>query len=479
MLPQFWSCHRSPSFLFVVLLAAALGMTACGSSSSSNNNQTPPPPVTKNSTVQINIGDSPCDRVVAFVTNITSMMLNNSDGTSASVISSSTPFEIMRLADTMQPMNVLTIPQGTYTGASITMASMSATYMDPTSHSILQKTIAGPITTNVSFGQNMILGSTPMVLSFDMDMANSINIDGSGNVTLTPTFQTFMNNVDTASGADPENGMMEHLVGSVASTSGNNFGMSMMQSAQPLSFTTNSGTQFVNMGGMGIMSNGVLVMVDAMLQADGTILAQKVQWGMGNGGVMSDGIVANVTGAPPTQIGLVVQNGSGQGLMSSFFSNNVTINVGGSTVYGMNTDDMDMSNLPFTPTFDPSHIYPGERIRCFSSSGMGSGGMGGMGGGGMMGTLTASECDLAQQGFRGTVSNYSSSGGQATFTMTLASDCYFAVMTGASTVTVYQQPDTELYGLTSIANGQSVEVRGLMFNDSGTYRMVARRILTP
>lgn len=455
-------------------------MTACGGGSSSNNSQTPPPPVTKNSTVQINIGDSPCDRVMAFATNITSMMLNNSDGTSALIISSSTPFEIMRLAGTMQPMNVLAIPQGTYTGAAITMASMSLTYMDPLSHSILQETIAGPITTNVSFSQNMILGSTPMVLSFDIDMANSINIDGSGNITLTPTFHTFMNNVGSGSGADPENGMMEHLVGSVSSASGNNFGMSMMQSAQALSFTTNSGTQFVNMTGMGMMSNGVLVMVDAMLQADGTILAQKVQWGMGNGGAMSDGIVATVTGTPPTQIGLVVQNGSGQGMMSSFFSNNVTINVGSSTTYGMNTDDMDMSNLPFTPTFGASHIYPGERIRCFSSSGMGSGGgMGGMGGGGMMGTLTASECDLAEQGFRGTVSNYSSSGGQATFTLTLASDCYFAVMRGASTVTVYQQLGTELYGLTNIANGQSVEVRGLMFNDNGAFRMVARRILNP
>jgi hypothetical protein len=478
VLPQFSNRHRFGSVLFVALLAAALGMTACGGSSS-NNSQVPPPPVAKNSTVQINIGDSPSDRVMAFATNITSMMLNNSDGTSASVISSSTPFEIMRLAGTMQPMNVLTIPQGTYTGASITMSSMSLTYMDPVSHSILQKTIAGPITSNVSFSQNMVLGSTPMVLSFDMDMANTINIDGSGNVTLNATFQTFMNNVGSGGAADPENGMMEHLVGSVASTSGNNFGMSMMQSAQALSFTTNSGTQFVNMGGMGMMSNGLLVMVDAMLQADGTILAQKVQWDMGNGGAMSDGIVANVTGAPPTQIGLVVQNGSGQGMMPSFFSNNVTVNVGGITVYGMNADDIDMTNLPFTPTFDASHIYPGERMRCFSSSGMGSGGMGGMGGGGMMGTLTASECDLAEQGFRGTVSNYSSSGGQATFTMTLASDCYFAVMTGASTVTVYQQPGTELYGLMNITNGQSVEVRGLMFNDSGAYRMVARRILNP
>jgi hypothetical protein len=199
---------------------------------------------------------------------------------------------------------------------------------------------------------------------------------------------------------------------------------------------------------------------------------------MGNGGVMGDGIVGTVTGTPATQIGMVVQNGSGQGMMSSFLSNNATVNLTGSTSYQIDTDDMDMSNLPFNPTFDADHMYSGERVRCISNSGMGPGG-GGMGGGGMMGTMNASECDLVQQGFSGTVSNYSSSGGQATFTLTLTPDCYFAIMAGTNTITVYQQPGTELYGLTSIANGQTVEIRGLMFDDSGVFRMVASRIKNP
>ena len=43
-----------------------------------------------------------------------------------------------------------------------------------------------------------------------------------------------------------------------------------------MTFTTNTSTQFQNMSGMGMMSNGVLVMVDAMLQADGSIQAQKL-----------------------------------------------------------------------------------------------------------------------------------------------------------------------------------------------------------
>ena len=47
-------------------------------------------------------------------------------------------------------------------------------------------------------------------------------------------------------------------------------------------------------------------------------------------------------------------------------------------------------------------------------------GGGGMGGGMMGGTITASEIELEQQGLSGTVSSYSSTGSQATFTLSVA-----------------------------------------------------------
>jgi hypothetical protein len=76
---------------------------------------------------------------------------------------------------------------------------------------------------------------------------------------------------------------MEHMIGTVASTSGNSFGCSMMQSAQPLTFTTVTNTIFQNISGMGTMSNSALVMVDGMLQSDGSVQADKVEWFMAIG----------------------------------------------------------------------------------------------------------------------------------------------------------------------------------------------------
>jgi hypothetical protein len=63
--------------------------------------------------------------------------------------------------------------------------------------------------------------------------------------------------------------------------------------------------------------------------------------------------------------------------------------------------------------------------------------------------------------------------------LTIAADSFFAIMTGANTLTVYQQPETQLVGLTSVSNGQTVEVRGMIFNDNGAFRIIASRIVNP
>ena len=99
----------------------------------------------------------------------------------------------------------------------------------------------------------------------------------------------------------------------------------------------------------------------------------------------------------------------------------------------------------------------------------------GMMGGGMMGgdTINASEIRLVEQGLRGTVSNYTANGSQATCTLNLAPDSAFATITGTSIVTVYQQGGTQLWGLSSMVNGSQIEVRGLLFADAGGYKLVA------
>jgi hypothetical protein len=46
-------------------------------------------------------------------------------------------------------------------------------------------------------------------------------------------------------------------------------------------------------------------------------------------------------------------------------------------------------------------------------------------------------------------------------------------------ITVFQQTGTRMSGISSISNGSTVHVRGLIFLDAGTYKLVASRIMGP
>lgn len=371
----------------------------------------------------------------------------------------------------MQPVAIPKLQQGTYTQMSVTIASATVNYIDPTTHANVQKTITRPFTVNVGLNPAMIVGSSAMVMNLDMDVAHSMNIDASGNVSMTPAFRAFAN-IASATAPDPEHGMMVHLIGSVSGTSGSTFTMTTLQGMQ-MSFTTGSGTQFQGMGGVGSMGNGMLLKIDSSLQPDGNMNANYVQQMMSSGGLMAMGIVGSFTGSPATQLNLTPMDGVGNGMMSSLLGNGMTANVSSSTAYTIDTVDADMHNLPFTPVFEATHIYAGQMISTLSASGMMSGGM--MGGA----TQTAAAGQLECRGFNGTVANYNASSGAGTFTLTLATESAFTSLTRATSLTVFQQAGTQFRDLTAISNTMNLRVRRLLFYDAGVYKQVATKITAP
>jgi hypothetical protein len=460
-----------------VITLSLLLLIGCGGSTSSSPSSPNPNPQPSTTALQVNLGDAPSDRLVAVSMTLGSMTLTNSSGGSVTVVSSSTPVEMMHLMGTVEPISLMNVPQGTYSGASISISSAGVMYMDPSTMQLVQKSVSGPMTATINFSPSLAFGTSPMVLNLDMNMASSVSIDNSGNVTMTPTMTASMNPGGTGNSQDPENGGMEHMTGTVMSSSGNSFTMSMMQSSQNISVTTASNTQFEGMGGMGGMSNGMIVMVDATMQSDGTFMAQKVQSVMSmSGGSMADGLVTSLSGSPVTQLTIGTMDVTGSGMMGSDLAGTMTVNVSPTAAFNIDSDAVDMSNLPFTPVFDSSTVFKGQRVEAVSSTGMmQGGGMGGMMGGG---TINTSEIDLEQQGLSGTVSAYTGTG-PGTFTLTLPSDSAFATLTGSNTVTVFQQAATQLRGISGVTDGITVHVRGLLFFDAGAYKLVASRIMAP
>jgi hypothetical protein len=422
------------------------------------------------------MGDSPADWMLAFSMNISSMSLTGSNG-SATVVSSSIPMEMMHLMGIMQPIAMVSAPQGTYTGASITISSATVMYMDPTTKVPVQATISGPMTGNIAFTSPITVGSTPMVMGFDLDLGSSVTMGSNGNLTMNPVFHVTSGTQGTGNPMDPANGGIQQMMGSISSVSGNSFVMTSMQTAQNFTFATNSSTVFSGTS-MSSMANGMLVVVDASLQSDGSLLCTRIQSMMNSGGVMGGGMITAVTGSPATSLTMVMQNGAGTGMMSSDFADGVSISLSGDTSYQVDEDNMDMAGLPFTPGFDQNHIYVGQSVMPISSSGMMNGGMGGgmMGGSSMAGTITASEVELEPQGLSGTAGVAVSSGATTSFTMNLPSGCAFTTLTGATSVTIFQQPQTTVVGSSPIASGSSMHAFGLLFFDSGHWKMVASRI---
>ncbi len=471
MSTQFTRSIVCTSLFFSVLLLFGCG----GGTSSSLRSPNPQPSTTA---LQVNIGDGPSDQLVAVSMTIGSMTLSNTAGGSVPVVSSPTTVEMMHRMGTTEPISLRSVAQGTYSGATMTISSALVTYMSPVTGQMVQKNVPGPMTATMSFSPSLTVSSSPMVLNLDMDMAASVSIDAAGNVTMTPAVTASVNAGGSGNGHDPEDGGMQHMAGTIQSISGSAFTLSMMQTSQNISVAINSGTQFQGMGGMGGMSNGMIVMVDAGMQPDGSFMAQNVESMMlTSGGTMANGFVTSLTGNPATQLTLVAHDGAGSGMTNSDLASAITVNVSSAATFNMDSDDVDMSNLPFTPVFEGSTIFKGQRILAVSSSGMMSGGgMGGMMGGG---TVNASAINLEQQGLRGMVSAYSASGSQATFTLTVPSDSVFATLTGSTTLMAFQQPGTELLGLTAVGKGGAVRVRGLIFLDAGTYKLVASRIMGP
>lgn len=463
-------------FFLVVSIAAAL-LSACGGGGG-DSVPTPvnPQPAGASTAVQINLGDAPADRLLAVGMTVQSVTLTKTSGGPVPVLSAPRQVELMHLMGTVAPLALASVPQGTYSGATMTFSEAKVTHVDAVTGQIAQRTAAGPMTAHVAFSPPLSVGTTPTVINFDMDMAATVAIDANGNVAVTPMLRAHSNPA-VAGSRHPEDGGVHGLIGMVGGVQGNGFNLATTQGLTGIPMTTHSGTHFSGVAGTHMMIGNMLVAVDGKPQADGSWLASHVESRMGAGGSMAAGVITGVSGSPPTQLTLVMHDGAGNGMQVADLAGTTTVNVAAGTTYSIDADDIDLSGLPFTPRFDRGALSKGQRIRAWSGSAMthdGHGMGGGMQGGG---TVAATTIELQPQGLRGTVSAYASSGAPATFTLTLPADSAFARLTGAKTVTVHQQANTQLRGLTSITNGSIVLVRGMLFLDGGAFRLVAGRIV--
>jgi hypothetical protein len=462
-----------------ILLSGAIALAilffaGCGGSNSGGSNNNPPPPGT--TTTQFRIGDGPADRVISFQVSVGPITATGPSGT-VTILSTARRVELTHMAGTTEPLAIMGLTQGSYSGANLTVGNAEATWIGG-SDGLMHKLQSNTSTSlSLTFSPAVTVTSTSAVFQIELIAQNLLSFDAGGDVsgfllTNSAGYSFSAASVGTPGQQHPEDGLMEDTRGMVTSVSGTSFTLTMGMSGTSLTFTTDANTQFGNgISNVAGMLNQI-VKVQGGTISDGTLYAAEVDGIEDQNGMEMEGMVSQVSpGAPAaaTQVNMYAHDGMGGGMMDTMLGGQFSVDVS-TAGYKINGGNMGSISL----TFNAGTMVRGQRIEVESNAGMG------MGGGGMMGSITAQTVTLEKQSISGVVTNYTSTGtGTATFDITLPVDSYLTLLNpGKLTVHVIQQQETDVHNLTTgIFNSLIVHVRGLLFYDPVTgFTMVARRV---
>jgi len=436
-------------FLFTLFsVVFALLLTGCGGGSKTTTT------IAGAGNMTINTGDAVNDQIAKLELTISSITLTgvSPTATTANLLSKSAEVEFTHQAGTVEPLTLANVPQGTYNGATLTVSNPEVVVINGTTPTKVPATLSSG-TINVTFS-NITVGSSPMFITFDLDLANSITLNGTPitSATVNPKFNVTSATTPPAGNEeneDHDNGELEDIHGTVKSISAPNF--TITTKSTDITFATDSNTRFKD--GITQLSDlkvGDIVEVDGITKSDGTKLATKVEREGGENGQEVEGLISALDN-PLTKITVVHQ------MDSSGTSNSpvtVDISVNSSTVYSVRTDKLNIT----APAFDATHIGKGQRIEADSN--------------GSTAPILASKVKLREQALVGTVAA-SPAPTNSGFTLTLSPTSAFATLSGATSV-----PVTFANGATlkvTPTAGATIRVRGLVFFNAGAYSMIAVR----
>ncbi|HEV7674672.1 MAG TPA: DUF5666 domain-containing protein [Candidatus Angelobacter sp.] len=403
----------------------------------------------------INTTDGLNDQIVKFELSVSSLTLTGSGTTTTTgnLLSKTSEVEFVHQAGSFEPLALVNIPPGTYSGASLTVANPEVVVMNnavPPAPVKITATLASPSVTVTFTAPITVTSSNSSVINFDLDLASSVVLSGTPptSATVTPKFNV---TTATANNSDGDSGEMDDVHGSVTAIAAPNFTIQTKTSS--IVFATDASTQFKDgITSLSQLKVGDIVEVDGTTKPDGSKLASKVEVESSQSGKEAEGVITVVTGTPATQITIAHQVDS-----SSSTTPPVTLDVAisATTKFSVRTDKLNLGGA--APAFDAGHIGKGQRVEADSGNSTAT-------------PIVADKLKLREQALVGTVSAASASG----FTLTLNASSAFATLTGQSTVAVSTVSGTNLK--VTPANTNTVRVRGLIFFNAGAYSMIAARV---
>jgi hypothetical protein len=435
-------------YLFTLLsVVFALSLTGCGGGNNTVTN------AAQGGNVTIQTGDAVNDQVVKFELTISSITLTgvSPTATTANLLAKPGEVEFVHQAGTLEPFTLANVPPGTYNGATFTVSDADVVVINAGVPTKIPATLTAT-TVNVTFA-NIVVGSSPLFINFDLDLVKSITLNGppATLATVTPTFNVTSSTVaPNQENEGDDDGGNNDIHGSIASISAPNF--TITTSTTSITFATDANTKFKDgMNSLADLKVGDIVEVDSVTKSDGTKLATHIGRESDNKGEELEGIISATTGTPATQITVAHQVDSTN---STTPPTTVDITLNAGTQFIVRTDSL---NLSSTPLFDASNIGKGQRVEADAN--------------GTTAPILAAKLKLREQALFGTVAAGPTGTG---FTLTLSPTSAFASLTGATSVPVTIVNGTNLQVTPTAA--ATVRVRGLVFFNGGTYSVIAIRV---
>jgi hypothetical protein len=448
-----------------MLLAAVAVVTGCGGGGSTAlaGGPTPTPPPGTTST-QVRFGDAPADSVIAFEVSVSALSLTPAGGGSPVTVTvpANNRIELTHASGKFEPFVAGNLPQGTFSSVNLTLVNSELTFLSSTGTPVH---INGPASASISvpLNPNLTVGNSPLVLNIDVNVANSITTTAGGVVNGISFGPTSFNITAKAPGAannqQDDDGEIEDVQGTVTAVNAPNFTMKL-QNGSSLTFSTDATTEFKDgvTGVAGLLNQ--VVTVEGFTKSDGSLFAKEVEGLENQNGAEVEGLITAISN---TTLTVTAQDGIGNGFDDNKVGATFSVNIAGlnASKFRVKSGNGFGGSLPnATFPFDATTIHAGQRIEVDTDAAVPP----------ANGAITPDKINLQQQGVAGTIANAAA----GKFDLTLAADSALAVISGQTVVHVTTNSSTDVR--VTVANGTTVDVRGLLFWNGTSWQMIARRV---
>ncbi len=473
-----------PFFLFAL---GAVGMIAAGCGGGNSSSGGPIPGQT--TTVAIQLSSTANNRFTQFGMNIEKISLTNKAGITTTIFSTPTAVDFMRSNGNSVPLATGTVPQDVYTSAAVAVSGPEFSYVSESSQGQITfatdaygytptppvVNLASPIT---------VMGST-MGMTLNLQAAQSGSYDGVPpnqiSYTINPTFNLTSFSIRTEA-TTPLNGKCTGMLAQVAAVSADSVTLAIggprLMQMRSVTAAINSGTVFQGIASAADLSAGSLVNIDMALEPDASYTATRIE--------VRDSAATNVVNGQLVQIYPSYNNyvsTTATEQMGSIVSvqpvgAGYPYEFGSSTNFLTSGQFKNLSSLPFSATFSPEALAPGQMVSTGSTT------ISYMGG-----TWTQpTSVTLMPQTIDAVVTGETTNANYSVYTAQLAPYDLIVQLNnpvnGPSLVTVpnpdvvyiYVGSDASLLNSAALGTGGTYRFHGLLFNDAGTLRLVCNQV---